>query len=73
MGFVSQIRWAELWSILTPSECIQADANVMLQIKAIYADIQCYIKAYHMKGHQESKKTRSANKTTMNQRLSWET
>eukprot|EP00957_Ditylum_brightwellii_P048401 3673493-Ditylum_brightwellii.AAC.1 len=46
------------------SKCMQTDANIMLQIKAIYTDMQCYIKAHHVKGHQEIKPTRVDNKPT---------
>eukprot|EP00957_Ditylum_brightwellii_P057718 4376552-Ditylum_brightwellii.AAC.1 len=53
------------------SKCTQADTNIMLQIKAISADMQSYIKTHHVKSHQESNLKRSDNKTTMNQRLSW--
>eukprot|EP00957_Ditylum_brightwellii_P016053 1209399-Ditylum_brightwellii.AAC.1 len=70
MGVVSHIKWAELQSVLTPSECMQANTDVMLQIKAIYEGMQCIIETKYVKGHQDSKGNKPDNKKTMKQQLS---
>eukprot|EP00957_Ditylum_brightwellii_P167356 12740821-Ditylum_brightwellii.AAC.1 len=52
MGVVKQIQWAEMRSVLTPSECLKADADVILQIEAIYEELGCNTVTQHIKGHQ---------------------
>ena len=74
MSVVQRIHWAEQRSIRSPSECIQPDADVQLQIEALYQEMGDVIKTHHVKGHQDDKGP-GADKDDTGERLkklSWE-
>eukprot|EP00957_Ditylum_brightwellii_P176004 13402617-Ditylum_brightwellii.AAC.1 len=53
MGVVKTMQWHNFCIVLTPRERLLADANVLLQIEAIYNDMEIPIPSLHVKGHQD--------------------
>eukprot|EP00957_Ditylum_brightwellii_P151464 11534488-Ditylum_brightwellii.AAC.1 len=53
MGVVKRMKWHDFRKVLTPRECLLVDADVLLQIKAMYNDMEMMIPSLHVKGHQD--------------------
>eukprot|EP00957_Ditylum_brightwellii_P096790 7371443-Ditylum_brightwellii.AAC.1 len=53
MGVVKRMKWCNFCTVLTPRECLLADVDVLLQIEAIYNNMEMMIPSLNVKGHQD--------------------
>eukprot|EP00957_Ditylum_brightwellii_P072865 5537735-Ditylum_brightwellii.AAC.1 len=53
MGVVKRMKCHNFCTVLTPRECLLADADVLLQNEAIYNNMEMMIPSLHVKGHQD--------------------